>query len=343
MTAGGSRTPLTVMESWSELRPTTNPYIHMLDDALRRTPGVNLVRFDRRVALTGRYDVLHLHWPETLLGGRTRAHRLARRAFFTALMLRLRLSRIALVRTVHNVELPQDLTGWERRLLEAVEARADYRIAINTSTTGLEPDRSTVIPHGHYVDWFDDEPEAVPDPRLLGFVGLVRRYKGVEGLLKAFTSTAVDDPSVRLLVAGHPTSDQMAESVRALAQADSRIELDLRHLSESEFAASVRRCSGIVLPYRFMHNSGTALAVLSLGRPVLVPDNDVNRALADEVGPGWVHTFEGELTAEDLRRFAGREGLPSTPPDLGARDWVSAGAQHREAFRRAASLRGRRG
>ena len=50
-----------------------------------------------------------------------------------------------------------------------------------------------------------------------------------------------------------------------------------------------------MLPYRHMHNSGAALTALSLDRPVLVPETDVNRDLARETGPGWVVTFAGEL------------------------------------------------
>ncbi len=56
----------------------------------------------------------------------------------------------------------------------------------------------------------------------------------------------------------------------------------------------------MVLPYREMHNSGAALTALSLNRPVLVPDNEVNRELAEEVGPGWVFRYDGELTGRHL-------------------------------------------
>ena len=97
----------------------------------------------------------------------------------------------------------------------------------------------------------------------------------------------------------------------------------------------------VVLPYRHMHNSGAALTALSLSRPVLVPDNAVNRDLAAEVGPGWVITFEGDLDADDLRRALEEARRPdrADAPDLSRRDWALAAPAHLAAYRRAVEIR----
>lgn len=330
------------MQSFGALRPTTNPYIQMLDAALAGTDGIEHLRLDRRRALLGRYDVLHFHWPETLFGGTTATRILARRAFALALRIRLTLTPVAVVRTVHNVALPSDATAWEHRYLEWVERRVDHRIVLNEQTQVPEGIGSTLIRHGHYRDWFASLPRLDPVASTVAFVGLVRRYKGVEDLLKAFTATAERAPQLRLRIAGNPTSEVIEKEVRQLAAADDRIELDLRYLTEQDFANTVMRSLGVVLPYRFMHNSGTALAALSLGRPVLVPRNEVVEGLSDEVGPGWVTCFDGPLSSAALEQFASTaEHPPSTPPDLGAREWSGAGAAHLAAF--TAAVRRRRG
>lgn len=341
--AAGRARPVRVMQSFGPPRPTSNPYIHMLDAALAHEPGIEHLRFDRRRALFGRYDALHLHWPETLLGGSTRLKATARRAYAQALLVRLRLSRVAVVRTVHNVELPRDVTPWERRMLVAIERRADYRILLNDQTR-LGPDipraASCVIPHGHFREWFATAPAVGREERTIGFVGLVRRYKGVETLLESFAATRGDRPDWRLVIAGKPSSPALADEIRGIAASDDRVESDLRFLSEDDFAGALRRLCGVVLPYRFMHNSGVALAALSLDRPVLVPENDVNVALAAEVGPGWVHTYRGDLTAGDLDGFmAAIADPPASPPDLSARDWSETGRLHAAAYRAARSMR----
>lgn len=306
----------------------------MLDAALARTPGLDHVRFSRRTALFGRYDVVHFHWPETMLGGVSAWKRVVRRAFATAVVLRLRLGSAVVVRTVHNVDLPQDVTRWERWILHTVERLCAFRIVLNEQTEAAGP--QAVILHGHYRDWFADVPRVDGDTAVLGFVGLVRRYKGVETLIAAFRAAAHTLPEATLRIAGRASTAELMEDITSLTAGDERIELDLRYLSEAEFAQAVMAVGGIVLPYRFMHNSGTALAVLSLDRPVLVPDNEVNRALSAEVGPGWVHRYTGDITAGDLERFARAiADRPRSAPDLHRREWDRVGTEHREAFERA--------
>jgi len=331
--AGPSTSSIRVMQSFGPPRPTTNPYIHMLDAALAETAGVEHLHFDRRRALLGRYDALHLHWPELLLRGSTPSRTLARRAFATALRLRLSVTRVAVLHTVHNVRPHSDATRWERRYLAWLDRRVDHRIVLNQQTELAPGSASTLIPHGHYRDWFAAVPSVPSTPGLLSFVGLVRPYKGVEDLLDAFASTASTAPGLRLRVAGSPASAAIEREVRERAESDARVELDFRYLSEPEFANAVMESAGVVLPFRFMHNSGSALAALSLRRPVLVPRTGVNEALAREVGPGWVTMFDGALTGADLERFAaGTRQLPTASPDLSAREWASAGDSHRAAY-----------
>ena len=83
---------LRVMQSFGPPRATTNPYIHMLDEALRREPDIEHVNFDHKFALLGSYDVLHFHWPEALLAGTTPLKRYARMMFASALLFRLRVT-----------------------------------------------------------------------------------------------------------------------------------------------------------------------------------------------------------------------------------------------------------
>lgn len=330
------------MQSFGQPRPTSNPYIHMLDEALDADPKLDHRRFDRRHALVGRYDAIHFHWPETLLGGSTPAKRLARRMYATALLARLFFARTTIVRTAHNLDLPSGLSRWDRWFLENIDRRTDFYIRLNEETPTRPGVPSTVIPHGHYRDWFASVSKLPADSESIGFVGLVRRYKGVETLIEAFRSTRGSLPSWRLRISGNP-SPGLAPEVQALAAPDERISLELGYLSEEHFAQAIMRSGGIVLPYRAMHNSGTALAALSLDRAVLVPRNTVNEALSEEVGAGWVHMFDETLSAADLTRFAEEleRNAPVGTPHLDGRGWAVTGARHRQAFEEAVAMRRR--
>lgn len=327
------------MQSFGRPRATTNPYLHMLDSALASTPGLDHRRFERRGALLGRYDAIHLHWPETLLGTGSRVKRALRLAYAWTLLAKVLLTHTAIVRTAHNVDLPTGVSRAERTFLTAVERHTDLRILLNahTDVDGV----SVLIRHGHYREWFADVDVPDATPGTLAFVGLVRRYKGVEHLLETFAATADRAPELRLRVSGNP-SPGLAEEIESIAATDPRVHLDLRFLPEPDFARAASAAAGVVLPYRFMHNSGTALAALSLGRPVLLPANEVNADLAAEVGPDWVHTYEGDLDADDLLAFAAAtRTAPAAPPELRARDWDRVGTDHLAAYREA--IRHRRG
>lgn len=332
-----------VLESFPEPGPQTNPYIIQLRRALAETPHVQVSCWSWRTALVGRYDVVHAHWPESLVERRGRLSTLGRRLLFGAFLARLRLTSTPVVRTMHNLELPSGLRPVEVRLLRGLDRLTRVGIVLNGFTPVPAGVRAVEIEHGHYRTWFAPFPRSAPVPGRVAFVGKVRRYKNVEGLLRAFTG--LGPGPVSLTVAGSPSSSQLADTLRDLAGSDPRTTLRLGYLEDADLVRVVTESEVVVLPYHEMHNSGSVLAALSLARPVLVPDNAFNRALADEVGHDWVLRYEGELTSDTLRRGLERARRipPGTEPDLGGRDWSTAGSRHAEAFRLAtgASAAGR--
>lgn len=334
--------PFVVQQSFPTPRPTTNPYLVMLRDAVDAVPGVTVRTFSWRAALTRRADVFHVHWPEILVSGRSPAKALVRQALTVLLVAKLAATRTPIVRTEHNLALPEGISRRERALLRWIERRTALWIRLNDDTPARQGVPSVTIPHGHYVDWYAAGPRPDRQSGRAAFVGFVRRYKGVEGLLRTFREVPGDDR--RLHVAGAPSTPELASRLEDLAAADDRVSLDLRFLDDDDLVDAVRRSELVVLPYREMHNSGGVLTALSLARPVLVPDNEVNRRLADEVGHAWLHRYSGDLTAADVDRALERvAALPEgAVPDLTGRDWAPAGERHVAAYREAvAALRGR--
>ena len=332
-----------VMQTFGEPRPTTNPYLVMLRDALVADPSVEHLPFSWRDALRGRYDVLHVHWPDALLAGRTPWTRLGKRAAMAALVARARLGRVAVVRTVHNVTPPNG-PAVDRALERALDRTVDVRIRLAPLTPEAPGIPSVVIPHGHYRTWFERMPRRDAVRGRLGFVGLIKPYKGVERLVEAFAAASAVDPGLTMRIAGAASDEAVAARLHEAAGRLEGLQVDLRHVDDPEFVDLVTSSELVVLPYRHLHNSGAALAALSLDRPVLVPDNAVTRALAAEVGDGWVHRFEGGLTGaallEALRSL--RAAPAGGSPDLSAREWGGVGAAHAAAYRLAMERRARR-
>jgi len=331
------------MQSFRAPRATTNPYITQLDRSLARSAQVVHERFSWAGALFGRYDVFQWHWPEGKLEGTTWWKTLGKYLLTCAIVLRHAVSRrIAVVRTVHNVELP-DVNAPRRWLLRIIDRQADHRIVLNTFTPVPAGAASSLILHGHYRDWYAPQPTSAPIPGRLAAFGAVRRYKSLDALLDAYAGAVEQRPSLSLHVGGRPSSPQIGQEVRDRTAALPHVELTLSFLSDAELVRLATSAQLIVLAYRFMHNSGSVLAALSLDRPVLVPRNAVNEELADEVGRDWVLMFDGDLTPEQLLSAMDRAAtLPAgARPDLSRRDWDLAGQAHADAF--TAALAAKRG
>ncbi|WP_432520419.1 glycosyltransferase [Kineococcus sp. SYSU DK006] len=317
-------------------------YADLVESAV--PPGCRQEFFSWRRALLGRYDVLHAHWPEQLV--RDSRHpwlRVVRRRLLDLLLLRLAVRGVPLVWTAHNLAPHEAGTPAERRSLARFSRHVDLTVKLTSASPVSTGRRQLTIAHSHYRAHYDRVlggpvvAAAVPG-RLLHF-GIIRPYKGVDVLLDCFRRVA--DPSASLRVVGHPHAGQ-GELVEAACAADSRISALLRYVDDAELAAEITAAQLVVLPYRgTMHNSGTLLAALSLGRPVLVPRSPTNSAISRRVGAGWVLEYDGELDEHVLADALARSAVPpADAPDLSEHEPAVVAAQHRAAYDTA--LAGRR-
>lgn len=339
MTDTGST--IRVMQSLGAPRPTTNPYNKMLDEALGSTEGLTRLRFSWGTALFGRYDAFHWHWPEAKLHGSTWWKSTGKFLLTAALVFRHRLSRrIAVVRTVHNIELPDDNAPrlW---LLRFIDRHTDYRIVINETTPLAPGTPHSLILHGDYRGWYAKFPAAERVPGQLGSFGGIRRYKGLEGFIDAYGEAVAVEPTLSLRIGGRPSTPELGDDLRARTADLPGVSLHLDFLSDAELVQLATSSDLIVLAYRFMHNSGSVLAALSMDRPVLVPRNEANEALGREVGQEWVLMYDGDLDAPTVVEAWRAATTLTGSPDLSRRDWADAGRAHADAFRAAVRVKRR--
>ncbi|MEZ0490669.1 glycosyl transferase [Kineococcus sp. TBRC 1896] len=329
-----------VLQSFRTPRPTSNPYLGALLASLptRGEAAVRVRTFSWPTALLGRYDVLHLHWPELLLRSARRPGRAARAVAAALLLARVRRRRTPVVRTVHNPSPHEDGGRLERALLRRFDAATTVTVHLTPRTVGAVcPHASAVVvPHGHYRDRHRSADGVAPVPGRFVHPGLLRPYKQVDALLDAFCAL----PGERSLhVLGAAPDADLARRVRAAAARDRRIRADLHHVADGDLVRAVTAAELVVLPYAPRGGSGAQLLALSLDRPVLLPAGPAAAELAAEVGPGWVHVFEGVLSAGalDAALSAVRTGVRTDRPDLSARDWDVLGRAHADLYHRAAA------
>lgn len=313
----------------------TNPFITLLSRSVSSASEV--VYFDWRRALVGRYDVFHVHWPENLFRA-SGALRPVKGLLAWILLLRLFVLRPRIVWTVHN-EVPHERGGFiERIFLQAFAGLVTHHVAMSKAQarklriTG----QCRVIPHGHYRTWLSgfDVSSRIND-RVL-FWGIMRPYKGIESLVNVFKDLPMHSASLRLV--GLPSLSNYQRSIENQVKDDERISAEFTYATDSILVHEISNCVINVLPYKRMGNSGVALFTLSLNRPILIPDSPYARELQDVVGADWVHIYLGELTVDVLQYSLSRaSGMKDKVPDLGYFDWDAIGTSYSELYRMTSS------
>ncbi len=187
-------------------------------------------------------------------------------------------SRRPRVMTAHYVLPPQPSRrqlSSARRLfgsMDAVVVHSEHGAARLRDELGLDPAQVRVIPHGAF-DYLADQPKESPLPAELEgaegpvilFFGLLRPYKGLDTLLKAFRELE----GAELWIVGNPRMD--IEPLRQLATgAPGRVRFVTRFIADAEVPAIFRRADLVVLPYRDAEQSGVLYTGLAFGKPLVL-------------------------------------------------------------------------
>lgn len=309
---------------------TTNPFVEMLVTHLDQ--DITVLPFSWARALRGRWDVLHVHWPDALVRGRGPLGRIRTMLFRLLIRLDARRGRRHLW-TVHNLKPHDGASSSASALTEWEQSCAAF---VFLSQLGIEPSmasRASVIPHGDYAPVVPaTRNRPVPVPGRLLALGLIRPYKRLESLIEALGDT---DDSLSLRIVGKPLSRHYAEELEKSSSGDRRVFLRFGDISDSELVAELDEAEFAVLPYRNPYNSGAALLALTAARPLIVSDSPTMRALRDEAGHEWVHCVVGEWTPAALElAIADLRGRPRQgAPALRGREWADLGAQYAMLYR----------
>ena len=284
------------------------------------------------------YSVLHLNWlhwfyrDDTLEQSVSRLNRFADNLQFAKEL------GYRVVWTLHNRyphERPfPDLDHLARlivgRLADGMIAHCHYGARLARKLF-YRTDHLHVIPHGHYIDIFPNKISREAARRRLRlpgdafvylFFGNARVYKGIEKLIDAYRECAASDTRLAIMTrrafdGGH------ADRVITRAEEDERIHVFTHTFFPNEdFQIYLNAADVVVLPFSQVLTSGSAIAALSFGKPVIVPALGCLPELVDDsMGILYNPKDTGALSKALL--------------DIRRRDLDKAG---REAFARAKSL-----
>ncbi|MFD3000750.1 glycosyltransferase [Pontibacter toksunensis] len=165
------------------------------------------------------------------------------------------------------------------------------------------------IAHPHYRKYYRNNVSRQDARNALGvpsddfvflFLGQIRGYKNVTGLIKAYKN--LKGGKTTLLIAGSVHQDTKAELRQYLKNTDSILFTD-SFVKDEELQLYFNCADVVVTPYNKIFNSGSVFLNLSFGKPTLAPDVSALAEIKQLVGPRWLKTYKGQISAEVLEKY----------------------------------------
>lgn len=313
-----------------------NPYNALLYRELEEL-GVEVEEYSHAKAVNERADLVHFHWPDGYINQKTLAKSWQRILLLSLMVCLLKLKGSKLVWTVHNTA-PHDAIRprLSAKFMHWFIRRCDGFIFMSEANKAAfyqrykpsSASRYAIIPHGHYRTCYPPEVDQLGAKQQLGlntkkkvllFVGMIKPYKNIPGLIKAFNSAQIDD--YQLVVAGTPDNENLRDEIEALKSVKTR--LFLRFIPDSELNVYMSAADVVILPYKAILNSGALLLALSYNRPVIAPHMGAIIDLQKNLGLQWIYGYAGELTPTCLRHalLALENSVRQPTCPLDAYDW----------------------
>ena len=246
-----------------------NAWVRRLFKALEYP--IDLIFFRRHIEET-KPDILHYQW--VLVPTLDRL-----------MFKRFKAMGIKIVYTAHNI-LPHGERRWHRKQYASLYKTVNQIIVHSESnrrelveTFMLDATKVHVIPQGNFSDFSGEALTREKAKEILGidlkqqvilFFGLIKRYKGLKCLIKAFPMVKNRLPRTRLLIAGKPNEDfSPYENLIADLGIVEDVTTHLRFIPYQEVVAYFCAADVVVLPYLKTYQSAVVFMAYTFGRPVI--------------------------------------------------------------------------
>jgi len=200
--------------------------------------------------------------------------------------------------TMHN-KLPHVQNGrkYKIKLMKKIARRAsvvvihcaDSVAPLKSLYPKIDDKKIRLIMHPSYVNNYPSDNADIrgrlgikKEEKIFLFIGAVLKYKNIETLITAFNS--VEHNGIKLVIAGHPESEEYAKYLSGLAGDKGDIIFDGRFIPDDEMASYLSAADIAVLPYDIENvlNSGSLYMCFSYGTTAVCPTIGTVNQLKDK-------------------------------------------------------------
>jgi D-inositol-3-phosphate glycosyltransferase len=231
-----------------------------------------------------------------------------------------------LVLTAHNIDAQQRdggnssanrlSLGFSYRLMDHIFVHTDKMKTQLIEEFNVDGAKITIIPHGI----LNTSPSLglsksearnrlnlKSRDKVLLFFGYIAPYKGLEYLIHALEQLRVNDKSFKLIIAGRikdcPYWAKIEHTIQDLGLGKHIVKLT-RHIPDDEVEIFFKSSDVLVLPYKFIFQSGVPFLSYSFGLPVIAADVGSLREVVIEGKTGMICRKEDPADlADKIRRY----------------------------------------
>ncbi len=202
-----------------------------------------------------------------------------------------------------------------RYFLKACDAFIVMSEKVMQDLRTFEPARpATFVPHPLYDSFGEPLPRAealkklglLPEAKVILFFGFIRRYKGLDLLLKAMADARIKAEGIRLLVAGEfYENDEIYKQLIADNHLEDAVILHTNFIPDSEVAQYFSAADCVVQPYRNATQSGVTPLAYHFEKPMIVTNVGGLPAMVPHGKAGLVAEPNERAIADAILAFYG--------------------------------------
>ncbi|WP_168121086.1 glycosyltransferase family 4 protein [Paenibacillus sp. HB172176] len=230
-------------------------------------------------------DIVHVHWIHHAYQHPNFLIFLVKACILLLTLTYLKLRRVGVVWTIHNLYPHHVKYPRMERLMRTIICKYCRGLIVASQSIKrkvidafhVSPGKVHVVKHGHYLDVYKPQGISIrerygigEDGDVLLFMGAIKAYKGVEELVQAFNR--LKERNTYLIIAGKadPELRQYLQSMEDSRQIIQKLEF----IPNEEVADLLLAADIMVLPYKEITTSGSAILGLSFKKLVVMPDNE---------------------------------------------------------------------
>ncbi|MNP07714.1 GDP-mannose:glycolipid 4-beta-D-mannosyltransferase precursor [compost metagenome] len=230
-------------------------------------------------------DIVHIHWMHHAYQNRNPLLFIVKSCIFIMTMVYMKLRNIQMIWTIHNLYPHHVEHRRMERFMRTLICRFCNKLIVASDSIKrkvmdefkVPASKLFVVKHGHYLGVYKHGGvdyrqvyKISEDADVYLFLGAIKAYKGVEDLIEAFN--AVKTKKSYLIIAGKADA-KMQEYLKQVKDLD-HIILELRFIPNESIADLISAVDVMVMPYKEITTSGSAILGLSFKKLIIMPNND---------------------------------------------------------------------